>query len=145
MTDCIFCQILAGEAPGSFVYRDEHTAAIMDINQPNPYRVLVMPIAHVEAIYDLNRDQAAQIFQTTVLVANAVRAASGCDGMNLFQNNGRVAMQTVFHFHMHVLPRFAGDRLLLRLPLARFFRKDRAELDRMAAAIRAHLQPDSTV
>jgi histidine triad (HIT) family protein len=142
-SECIFCRILNGRAPGSFVYQDDLTAAFMDIRQPVPYRVLVIPRAHVETVYDLDVAQAEALFRTTVQVARAVRAASGCEGLNLFQNNGPLAGQDVPHVHMHILPRYPGDALQ---PSLKSFAQamslsipDRAELDRMAAELRASL------
>ncbi len=107
---CIFCAIGAGRAPGSFAYEDERVFAIMSLEQPTPYKVLVIPRDHVATVYDLTDEQAAAIFRATVRVARAVRAASGCAGLNLVQSNQPVAGQDVFHFHLHVYPRWHGDR-----------------------------------
>lgn len=138
-SDCIFCQILAGQAPGSFVYEDEHTAAFMDINQTGPYKVLVVPRAHAPTIYDLTPHQAATVMQTTVTVARALRDLTGCPGMNIFQNNGVIALQTVFHFHFHLQPRFEDDGFFNKLRSGQHDFPPREELDRMAAEIRATL------
>ena len=134
---CIFCQIGAGRALGSFAYEDERVFAIMSLEQPTPYKVLVIPRDHVETVYDLTDEQAAAIFRATVRVARAVREASGCAGLNLVQANDPVGQQTVPHFHIHVMPRFAGDGIVLHWEHAI---ADRAELDRLAAEIRARLR-----
>ena len=132
----IFCAIGAGRVPGSFAYEDERVFAIMSLEQPTPYKVLVIPRDHVATVYDLTDEQAA-IFRATVRVARAVREASGCAGLNLVQANDPVGQQTVSHFHIHVLPRFAGDGIVLRWDNAL---ADRVELDRLAAEIRARLR-----
>ena len=82
---CIFCAIDAGRAPTSFAYEDERVFAIMSLEQPTPYKVLVIPRDPVATVYDLTDEQAAAIFRATVRVARAVREASGCAGLNLVQ------------------------------------------------------------
>ncbi len=96
--DCIFCQISNGLSPASFVYKGDETFGILSLDQPNPYKVLIIPRAHVESVYDLSEKQAADIFQASVKVARAIREVSNCEGLNLVQSNGRVAGQDVFHF-----------------------------------------------
>jgi len=130
--NCIFCQISSGQAPASFVYEDEDVFGIMSLDQPNPYKVLVIPRAHIETIYDLSEDQAARIFQAAVKIARAVREASVCEGLNVVQSNGRTGQQDVFHFHLHLVPRFHGDDILISW---RNNRAERDELDRMAEEI----------
>src|SRR5215203_4452307 len=110
---CIFCEISSGQSPASFVYEDEKVFGIMSLDQPNPYKVLVIPRAHIENIYDLSDEQAACILQATVKVARAIREASGCEGLNLVQSNGRAGQQDVFHFHLHLIPRFQNDDIIL--------------------------------
>ncbi len=137
MSHCIFCQSASGQAPASFVYEDDLVVAFMDINQPNPHKVLVIPREHRETIYDLDDDLAAVIFQATVKIARAIRAASGCDGLNIIQSNGEAGQQDVFHFHLHLLPRYHNDEIVLDWDFAR---SGRDVLDRFAADIRAHMQ-----
>lgn len=135
--DCIFCDLIAGRIPASMVYEGEHVLAFMSLEQPNPYKVLVIPRAHVENLYDLSDEQAAYIFQASVKIACVIRDVSGCDGLNLVQSNGRAGQQDVFHFHIHLIPRFVGDyeqgRITLTWDNATL---DRAELDRLAARLR---------
>ncbi|MCA1624217.1 MAG: HIT family protein [Acidobacteria bacterium] len=130
--DCIFCKISNGQAPASFVYEDEYVFGIMSLDQPNPYKVLVIPRVHIENIYDLSESEAARIFQVTVKVARAIREASGCDGLNLVQSNGRAGQQEVFHFHLHLIPRFLGDDIFLKWQYTQI---ERDELNRMAEEI----------
>ena len=113
MDDCVFCQILAGSIPAHFVYEDDTVVAFLSLEQPNPYKVLVVPREHVETIYNLSDEQASAIFKTTVRIARGVRDVSKCDGMNLVQSNGEAGLQDVFHFHLHIVSRFFGDSIVL--------------------------------
>ena len=106
---CIFCKIAKGSAPASIVMADAHVLAFLSLEQPNPYKVLVIPREHVATLYDLTDEQAAHIFQTTVRIARLIRAVSGCKGLNVVQSNGTVGQQDVFHFHLHLVPRIKGD------------------------------------
>ena len=137
MSDCIFCEISNRQSPAGFVYEDEQVFGIVSSDQPNPYKILIIPHAHVETVYDLSEAQAARIFQATVKIARAVRAASGCEGLNLIQSNGRAAGQDVFHFHLHVIPRVKGDNVILKWQAAQ---KDWNELNRMANEIRSKIE-----
>ena len=110
---CVFCAIVAGEAPASTVYRDETVIAFMDIRPANPGHVLVVPLEHADSILDI-RDEAilARMFSVGRQVAAALTDSGvRVEGFNLFLANGTVAGQTVFHTHLHVLPRFGGDGL----------------------------------
>jgi len=113
MDDCIFCRILDGDAPAHFVYEDELVVAFLSLEQPNPYKVLVIPRSHVATIFELNDELAAAIFQATVRISRGVKEASKCEGMNLVQSNGKVGQQDVFHFHLHIVPRFTDDKIVL--------------------------------
>ncbi|MCP4423611.1 MAG: HIT domain-containing protein [Chloroflexi bacterium] len=138
MKDCVFCNILSGDLPAHFVYEDDLVVAFLSLEQPNPYKVLVIPRTHVAMIYDLNDEQAAAIFQATVKIARGVRAASNCDGMNLVQSNGKAGQQDVFHFHLHIVPRFVNDDIVLdwdntpvsQERLSQISREIREELDK---------------
>jgi histidine triad (HIT) family protein len=134
--NCIFCEIASREAPASFVYKGELVYAILSLEQPTPYKILVIPYEHVETLYDLTEEQASAIFQATVKVACAVRQASGCQGLNLVQSNGRVGQQDVLHFHMHLIPRFEGDGIVLKWNNTP---SSRGQLDKFAREIRSKL------
>ena len=136
--NCIFCKISSGQSPASFVYESKEVFAIMSLDQPNPYKVLVVPHSHIENIYDLSANDAAHIFQATVKIARAVREASGCEGLNLVQSNGRAGQQDVFHFHLHVVPRFYNDAVSLSWQNTQI---ERSELTRMAEEICSKLEP----
>ena len=136
MDDCIFCRIARGELPASKIHEDEHTLAFLNIVAAHPGHALVIVKPHVANILDLDDTLAAAVFQTTAKVAKAVKAATGCDGVTLFQANEVAGGQTVFHFHIHVLPRYTTDKLLPFWPASS---PSREALDDMAARVRAVL------
>jgi len=113
MDGCVYCKILKGEIPAHFIYEDDLVIAFLNLEQPNPYKVLVISRAHVETIYDLTDEQASAIFKATAKIARAVREVSKCEGMNLVQSNGKAGQQDVFHFHLHNVPRFSVDSIIL--------------------------------
>ena len=112
--DCIFCAIVAGKIPATTVYEDEHVFAFMDIAPANPGHTLVIPKQHYRNIFDMPTEVGSKIMQAAILIANAIRTVLNSDGLNLFQSNEAAAFQTVFHFHLHLIPRWEGDPL--RLP-----------------------------
>ena len=114
--ECIFCDIVKSRAPAEVIFEDGETLAFMDINPANPGHTLIIPKRHVRDIYELDEETAAVVMRTTVRVARAIRAALQPDGMNLVQSNERAGGQEVFHFHIHVIPRWYGDGLRLARP-----------------------------
>ena len=138
---CIFCEIAKGTVPASLVFADEHVLAFLSPEQPNPYKVLIIPREHAATLYDLTDEQAASLFQTTVRIARIIRTVSGCEGLNLVQSNGTVGQQDVFHVHMHLVPRVAGDTQQGRIVLDwDQTARERNELDRLAADLRRQMQ-----
>jgi histidine triad (HIT) family protein len=117
MTDCVFCKIVARQIPATVVHEDEHTLAFMDIGQVNPGHVLVAVKEHAENIFALKEGQATAVFASAVRVARAIRAAFEPEGLSVYQANGKVAGQTVFHFHVHLVPRHEGDGMALTWPV----------------------------
>ncbi len=113
---CIFCKIVAGEIPAAKVYEDDLTLAFMDIGQVNPGHVLVASKRHAVTVLDLTPQEAAAVMQTAQRIARAAQQALAPDGLTLFQANGAAGGQTVFHFHLHVLPRHAEDGVALTWP-----------------------------
>lgn len=116
MSDCVFCKIVAGQIPSAKVHEDELTLAFMDIGEVSPGHVLVTVKPHVENIYGLNDALAAAVFHTAARVARALRNAYSPEGVTLYQANGVAAGQTVFHFHLHLVPRYARDGMRLTWP-----------------------------
>lgn len=113
---CIFCRLVAGEIPAARVYEDALTIAFMDIGQVNPGHVLVATRRHAATLLDITPEEAAAVMQTAQRVARAVQATFDPPGLTLLQANGREGEQTVFHFHMHVVPRHADDGIALSWP-----------------------------
>jgi histidine triad (HIT) family protein len=109
VSDCIFCAIVAGDARSQIVDSDERTVSFMDINPATPGHALVVPKRHAENIHDIDPDDLAAVAVAARRLADRMRTALEPAGINLIQANGRAAFQTVFHFHMHVVPRYAGD------------------------------------
>ncbi len=136
--ECIFCQVVAGEAEASVVYEDDTTMAFMDIRQTNAGHTLIVPRRHIRDIYELDDDTAAAVIAATARVARAVRDAFNPDGINIWQSNGAAAGQEVFHIHFHVLPRGNDDGLLKFYPSKPDY-PSRRVLDERAAKIRAAL------
>jgi histidine triad (HIT) family protein len=117
MSDCIFCKLVAKEIPATMVHEDEHTFAFMDIGQVNPGHVLVTVKKHADNIFALDDAQAAAAFRTAAQVARAIRAAFAPQGLSVYQANGKAAGQTVFHFHIHLVPRYDADGMELTWPV----------------------------
>lgn len=113
---CIFCKLVAGEIPAACVYEDDLTLAFMDLGQVNPGHVLVATKRHAATLFDITPEEAAAAMQTAQKVAQAVQAVFDPPGLTLLQANGKEGDQTVFHFHMHVVPRHGNDGIALSWP-----------------------------
>jgi histidine triad (HIT) family protein len=112
--DCLFCKIVAGEIPSTRVDEDERTVAFMDINPATPGHLLVIPREHSADLLEVPEEDLDAVMRMARKLAGRVQERLGADGVNLLNSCGREAWQTVFHFHIHVIPRYAGDPL--RLP-----------------------------
>ena len=112
--ECLFCAIVAGDIPSTKVYEDEHVLAFMDIAPANPGHLLIIPKQHYRNIFDMPAAVGSKIMEAAIPLATAIRKALNPDGLNLFQSNEAAGFQTVFHFHLHLIPRWAADPL--RLP-----------------------------
>ena len=107
--DCIFCKIGKGEIPSATVYDDSDIRVFLDVAPANRGHALIVPKNHYDNIFELAPEAAAKIFAKATEIAKAIKEETKCDGMNIVQNNGEVAGQTVNHFHLHLIPRFKGD------------------------------------
>lgn len=107
--DCIFCKILAGKIPSTTVYEDDSFKAILDVNPAARGHVIILPKIHAANLYELPDEVASKIMVVAKKIAIALKETYHCDGINVLQNNGEASGQTVFHLHVHVIPRFAGD------------------------------------
>ncbi len=117
MSDCVFCKIVAGQIPSTRVFEDEHTLAFMDIGQVNPGHVLVAVKKHAANVFELEETQAEAIARATVRISRALKKTFEPEGLSVYQANGKAAGQTVFHYHIHLLPRHAGDGMELTWPV----------------------------
>jgi len=117
MADCVFCKIVAKQIPATVVHEDEHTLAFMDIGHVNPGHVLIAVKRHAENLYALEEAQAAAIARASVRVARAIQAAFAPAGLSVYQANGKPAGQTVFHYHVHLVPRHEADGMQLTWPV----------------------------
>ena len=109
MENCIFCKIANGEIPSATLYEDEDFRVILDLGPASKGHALILPKAHAADIYELPDETAGKAMILAKKMATAMTAALKCDGFNIVQNNGECAGQTVFHFHMHLIPRYKGD------------------------------------
>ena len=112
--DCLFCKIVAGQIPSTRVYEDERTIAFMDINPGTRGHLLVIPREHAKDLLEIDLEDLAACARTAQRMARTAKEKLGADGINLINSCGAKAWQTVFHFHVHVIPRYDGDPL--RLP-----------------------------
>ena len=134
--DCLFCKIIAGEIPCFKLFEDDETLAFMDINPANEGHALVIPKEHANDVYAVSDAAITATVKTAKKIAAAIDKTLNPDGLNLLQCNGPAAAQSVFHFHMHVLPRRKGDELKLNWGLEP---GDMDTIDTLAERIRGNL------
>ena len=134
--NCIFCKIANGIIPSATIYEDEDFRAILDIAPAHRGHTIILPKNHAANLFELDEVTAGKLLPVAKKVAGAVKKVTGCDGINILQNNGEAAGQTVFHLHVHVVPRFEGDGILPVWPQGSYADGEAAEL---AAKIRAEL------
>jgi histidine triad (HIT) family protein len=131
--DCIFCDIVAGNIPSHKVYEDEHVLAFLDIMPASKGHTLVIPKTHAAGLDDIAPDVLAQTVTGAQTVARILRSKLESDGLNMIQNDGAAAGQEVFHYHLHLLPRWRDDRAAL----GRRGATDHDALAALAASLRA--------
>jgi histidine triad (HIT) family protein len=136
---CIFCAIANGRAPAEVVYEDEHTIAFMDINPASRGHVLVVPKRHSRDLFDVSEEDVQHVMRSVLRVARAIEVALKPDGLNLMHATRRAAFQSVYHFHVHVIPRWWDDGIR---PLWRHAAGDPDELREVGARIRAAAQAE---
>ena len=139
--DCLFCKLVNREGEASIVHEDERTVTLMDIQPVTAGHMLVIPRTHATHLADLDSEDGTQMFRVAQAAAASLRSSAlACEGVNFFLADGEAAGQEVFHVHLHVIPRFAGDGIGFRLPEGHGQAVPRSELDRAAAAIRSALK-----
>jgi histidine triad (HIT) family protein len=107
--NCIFCKIIEGSIPSAKVYEDEHVLAFLDLSQVTKGHTLVIPKVHTENIFTMDSKTASHYFEKVPMIANAIKEAFQVEGLNILNNSGSIAGQTVFHYHMHLLPRYGNE------------------------------------
>ena len=135
--ECIFCEILRGDSPATFTYEDDSVVAFMDVQPITRGHMLVVPREHAVLMSDLNETVAMRSFRVARKLSSIVRSSLGASGVNLFVADGEVAFQDVPHFHVHVIPRYPNDGFGLTFPERYDKPPSRAELETIAAAVRA--------
>jgi histidine triad (HIT) family protein len=126
--DCIFCKIVAGEVPAQIVAEDERTVAFMDISPATRGHLLVIPRRHSRDLLEIGADDLSATMAAAQRLAGRIKERLGADGVNLLNSCGSAGWQTVFHFHVHVIPRYENDPL--RLP----WEPEEGDKDEIAAA-----------
>jgi histidine triad (HIT) family protein len=138
---CVFCEIVAGTSPASLVYQDDTVVAFMDVQPITQGHMLVVPREHAVLMTDINETAAMRTFRVARRLASAARHTLGASGVNLLVMDGEAAYQDVPHFHVHVIPRYPQDGFGLTFPSTYERPPARAQLDAIAAALRAAVMP----
>jgi histidine triad (HIT) family protein len=133
---CIFCKIVCKQAPASIVYEDETVMAFLDIRPLNMGHTLIIPKKHYVDIFNVPENLLSQVHKVAKQASIAVKKATNADGISIIQQNGKAAGQDIFHLHVHVVPRFEGQKLPHFSDLKEV---ERAKLEEMAKKIKQHL------
>ncbi|MFW6155236.1 MAG: HIT family protein [Planctomycetota bacterium] len=135
--NCVFCKIVAGQIPCASVLETDEALAFLDINPLARGHVLLIPKRHAAKLDELNASQAGGVLRHLPALGKAVRQATGCQGYNVLQNNGRVAHQDVMHVHFHIIPRYKGDAFSFTWPAGAYAE---GEVEQVREAIRSALE-----
>ena len=142
---CPFCDVIRGAGEVSMCYEDKAVVAFMDIQPVNAGHVLVVPREHYESLEDIPRELATHLFDVAMLLAPVVKHVGDADGLNILVNSGAAAGQDVFHYHVHVIPRVAGDGFDVPLPFPGSPMPERERLETMAGLIVSSLRDPVTI
>lgn len=126
--DCIFCKLANGDIPTATLYEDEDFRVILDANPASKGHALILPKEHYADLYELDDEVAAKVMVLAKKMITKLRDVLGCDGYNIVQNNGECAGQTVFHYHLHMIPRYEGDGVGIGWKLNELTEKDKEEI-----------------
>lgn len=130
--DCIFCKIAAGEIPSATLYEDDDFRVILDLGPASKGHALILPKEHYRNLYDIDEETLTKAILLAKKMVRKMTDVLGCDGYNIVQNNEPCAGQTVFHFHMHLIPRYEGDNVDLGWPVGELTEEVKNEiLDKM--------------
>lgn len=134
MSDCIFCKIAAGEIPSATLYEDEEFRVILDLGPASRGHALILPKQHYANLYEMPDELLGKAFSLAKKIGEGLKKALNCDGLNLVQNNGVAAGQTVFHFHIHLIPRYDHDQVGLGWKPGNLTDQDRDEIVRLVSS-----------
>ena len=126
--NCIFCKIANGDIPAATIYEDEDFRVILDLGPASKGHALILPKEHYANLYELSDELAAKVLGVAKKVITKMTDVLDCDGYNIVQNNGEVAGQTVFHFHMHLIPRYKYDQVGLGWNVGKLTDEDREDI-----------------
>ena len=126
--NCIFCKLANGVFPTATIYEDEDFRVILDLGPASKGHALILPKEHYANLYELSDEVAAKVLVVAKKVITKMTEVLGCDGYNLVQNNGEAAGQTVFHFHMHLIPRYKDDQVGLGWNMGQLTDEDKEEI-----------------
>lgn len=126
--NCIFCKIANGEIPSSTLYEDEKVRVILDISPASKGHALILPKDHYANFYEISDEMAQHVIKTAKKMAQRMQQELGLEGLNVLQNNGELAGQTVFHYHMHLIPRYQGDKVKMKWETGELTESDREDL-----------------
>jgi len=134
MSNCIFCEIIAGKASASIVYQDDLVIAVMDIQPVNPGHLMIIPKQHIASMDEMDENIGMHLFRIAMRLEQSIRKSGvRCEGINLFLADGESAFQEIFHLHLHVFPRFKGDSFKIDADWS--VNPSRQELDEVAKKI----------
>ncbi len=134
--DCIFCKIANGEIPSTTIYENNEFRVFFDIAPASFGHCLIVPKQHYDDIFDMDAETGGRLFGLATAIARSIKKELNCEGMNVVQNNGSIAGQTVFHFHLHLIPRYAGDTVNVGWQPGE---ANMEELAQLAKAVRANI------
>ncbi|MGL4736111.1 MAG: HIT family protein [Cellulosilyticaceae bacterium] len=138
MSDCIFCKIIEGEIPSFTIYEDEIFKVILDRFPASKGHMLILPKSHHVNIWDMSEEVSTKIYGLAKKMANTLSEAFQVDGINIVQNNGAAAGQSVFHFHLHLIPRYKGDDIVLNTTMQQDMTL--AELEKVAEELKSYVK-----
>mgnify|MGYP000056656249 FL=1 len=128
MSNCIFCKIANGEIPSATLYEDEDFRVILDLGPASKGHALILPKEHFKDLYELDDEVASKALVLAKKMITKLTDVLGCDGYNIVQNNGETAGQTVFHFHIHLIPRYKDDEVGLGWKMGELTEEDKEEI-----------------
>ncbi len=126
--NCIFCKIAAGEIPSATLYEDDDFRVILDIEPASKGHALILPKEHYANLYELDDEVAAKVLVLAKKMVTKLTDILGCEGYNIVQNNGEAAGQSVFHYHMHLIPRYKEDTVKIKWKLGKLTEEDKEEI-----------------